>query len=231
MTAARFRIILAALSFLAAVALISAGYAGWQLMDRPGQSRADSAERDPLAVDPGLEALSIPDFSLRDQYGETRTEEIFLGEVTILDFFFTNCPFVCPPMQRNMKQLQERLAGTGVHFVSIAVDPERDTPERLRQFADEFGADLSTWAFLTGERAEIQRILTDGLLLAPLQEDASNPIALESGETMSNIVHPSHFILIGPDGDVLALHNGLAPAEVETIGRRAKAAAAALEMR
>ncbi len=177
-----------------------------------------------LTPDPNMDLLSIPTFELVDQDGEPFTRDHFLGKITIVDFFFSNCPFICPPMSRHMKRCQDELADTGVRLLSISVDPEHDTPERLREYADELGANTDRWRFATGDRAEVTKILTEGLLLAAPTENANQPINLEGGGQMSNISHPSHFILVGPSAEIISLINGLDQAHVDALIRRTKAA-------
>jgi len=183
------------------------------------------APRDPLAPDPGMDALSIPPFTLTGQDGGRVTEADLLGRVTIMDFFFSRCPFICPPMSRNMKRCQDELAGSGVRILSISVDPDHDTPERLREYVGEVGADTGVWTFATGPRSVVTRILTEGLLLPELSESPEQRITFENGESMASILHPSHFILIGPSGEVLGLWNGLDREQVNLIIARARAAA------
>jgi len=179
-----------------------------------------------LAPDPNMDLLRILDFELVDQDGSPVTREIFEGNVTILDFFFTHCPFVCVPMSRNMLHAQSQLAGTGVRFVSISVDPENDTPERLREYAAGLGADLSTWTFLTGDFDAANRMVREGLLLSELTPNPDQPINLPGGGTMSNIMHPSQFFLIGPDVGVLGLYRGIERESVDDLIDRARRAAA-----
>ena len=177
-----------------------------------------------LTTDPGMDVLSVPEFQLTNQDGETVTRNDLIGQLTIVDFFFSNCPFICPPMSRNMKRAQDALSGTGVRFLSISVDPEHDTPERLAEYARELGADTARWTFASGERAEVTRILTEGLLLAAPTENPNQPIRLGDGSEMSNILHPSHFIFIGPDAKIISLTNGLDQSQVDLLVLRARAA-------
>jgi protein SCO1/2 len=71
------------------------------------------------------------------------------GEPVILNFVFTSCAAVCPVMSATFAQLQRRLAGDRAHLVSISIDPEEDTPERLRQYASNLHAGPQ-WSFYTG---------------------------------------------------------------------------------
>lgn len=198
-------------------ALVATGAVAVLMQFRPAPPSA-------LTPDPNMDLLSFPPFELIDQDGERFTREDLIGELTIVDFFFSNCPFICPPMSRNMKRSQDALSGTGVRLLSISVDPERDTPERLKKYAQELGADTNRWTFAVGDRTEITRILTEGLLLAPPTENPNQPITLSGGERMSNIQHPSHFIFVGPNAEVISLTNGLDQDQVDLLIERARAA-------
>jgi protein SCO1/2 len=83
------------------------------------------------------------------------------GKVVAVTFIYTSCIDTCPVLTALMAHVQDKLGqdfGERVAFVSITVDPERDTPEVLKQYADTFGADLKGWSFLTGDPAAIRDI-------------------------------------------------------------------------
>ncbi|RMH26291.1 MAG: SCO family protein [Planctomycetota bacterium] len=183
---------------------------------------------DPLAPDPGMDALSIPPFALTAQDGRPVSEADLVGGVTIMDFFFSRCPFICPPMSRNMRRCQDELAGTGVRLLSVSVDPEHDTPERLADYARDLGADPRVWTFATGPIETVSRILTEGLMLAPPTPSATQRITFADGGSMANIAHPSHFVLIGPGGEILGLYSGLDGEQVGALIERARAASVAV---
>ncbi len=181
-----------------------------------------------LAPDPVCEGLAVPPFSLMDQDGRPATQAMLQGRVTVLDFIFTNCPFVCPGMTMAMSDLAAGLSGTPVRFMSISVDPRHDTPERLREFASGHGVDLGRWSFLTGDPAVIEAIVR-GSLQFELQADAARTVGLPDGSTMQNIVHPGKLILVGPDLGVLGIYDPNRPEEMELLKRRARLGAAAAE--
>jgi protein SCO1 len=115
-----------------------------------------AAERDPLSV-----LGPAPDFSLISQDGMRVSLHDYRGKVLAIAFIYTYCPDVCPMLTANMAQIQQELGsdfGKSVAFVSITVDPERDTPQVLKDYADNFGADLGGWAFLTGPPAEVREV-------------------------------------------------------------------------
>jgi protein SCO1/2 len=102
-----------------------------------------------------------PDFDLTSQDGKRVTLNDFRGKVLAVTFIFTNCPDICPTLTLNMAQVQAKLGadfGRTIAFVSITIDPERDTPEVLKDYADAFGADLNAWAFLTGDPAALKKV-------------------------------------------------------------------------
>lgn len=166
----------------------------------------------------------IPPFSLIDQDGVPHSESLLDGRVTIVDFIFTNCPFACPGMTMEMSGLAEALQGTPVRFASFSVDPQHDTPEQLKRFADEHGADTARWSFLTGGVGAVQRIAQDTLKFA-VSPDTSRPIELDDGSTMANVVHPTKLFLIGPDRRLIAMYDYTEPDEMLALKARAKAAA------
>ncbi len=170
---------------------------------------------------------AIPAFTLTDQDGKERTEAILDARITVIDFIFTNCPYACPGMTAEMGAAAAALNGTPVRFVSFAVDPERDTPERLRGFAAEHGADLSRWTFLTGP-FETTRKIANETLQFELRPDAARPIELPDGTTMNNVVHPTKLLLVGPDRRLIAMYEYSLAEDMLALAARARAAAAEL---
>lgn len=148
-----------------------------------------------------LSSMQILPFDLVDQDGEPIDETIFDGRVTIVDFFFTRCPGPCPLMTSELRRIQSELAGTGVRIVSFSVDAGHDSPEVLRQYAASTGADLDTWTFVTGDEARIAALAIEGLGFA-LEKVEASADATSDGP---NILHPTHFVLVDPDGKVRAL--------------------------
>ena len=90
-----------------------------------------------------------PDFSLVDQNGNVVNLTDYENKILVVSFIYTSCPDICPAFTYQLKKLSEELGedyGESVEFISITVDPERDTPERLASFASNSNAD---WKFLT----------------------------------------------------------------------------------
>ena len=110
-----------------------------------------------------VEGLQIPDVSLIDQDGRPVrfASELVKDRVVAINFVFTTCTTICPPMGAHFAKLRQLLgerAGQDVHLISVSVDPRTDTPERLKAWADRFGAGPG-WTLVTGEPDEVVRLL------------------------------------------------------------------------
>ena len=102
-----------------------------------------------------------PEFTLTKQDGKRLALKELRGKVLAITFIFASCVDTCPLLTAKMAGIQNRLGadfGTKVYFVSITVDPERDTPEILKQYAEGHKANPAGWAFLTGTPAEIREV-------------------------------------------------------------------------
>lgn len=104
---------------------------------------------------------AAPDFTLTSQDNAPVSLRDFRGKVVAIAFIFAACTDVCPMLTDNMARVQDRLGsafGPRIAFVSITVDPERDTPEVLKQYAAGFAANLKGWSFLTGDPATVHDV-------------------------------------------------------------------------
>ncbi len=102
-----------------------------------------------------------PDFTLTSQDGAPFSLDRLRGKTIALTFIYTFCPDTCPLLTDKMARVQDELGpdfGTRIAFVSITVDPERDTPEVLKQYAENYGANPQGWYFLTGKAAAIREV-------------------------------------------------------------------------
>jgi protein SCO1 len=109
------------------------------------------------------DGFAIPDVEVVTQDGEKVRfyRDIVAGRVVAMNFVFTTCTTVCPPMGAIFGQLAERLgarAGRDVHLISVSVDPATDTPERLAAWAARFGR-TPGWTLVTGDKPAIDRLL------------------------------------------------------------------------
>tara|TARA_B100000212_G_scaffold234207_1_gene178139 strand:+ start:1333 stop:1878 length:546 start_codon:yes stop_codon:yes gene_type:complete len=108
----------------------------------------------------------VPSFSFTNQNGEKFSNNNFRDKVTILNFIFTSCTGPCPLMTSNMQKLYSNFKGTNeVQFVSVTVDPEVDTQERLKLEAEMIGVDNNQWQFLRSDLEEVKKLKRDGFML------------------------------------------------------------------
>ena len=103
-----------------------------------------------------------PGFALTSQDGMPVALADLRGKVVAVTFIYTSCTDTCPVLTALMAHVQDKVGqdfGKRIAFVSITVDPERDTSEVLKQYADTFGANLKGWAFLTGAPGVIRDVI------------------------------------------------------------------------
>jgi cytochrome oxidase Cu insertion factor (SCO1/SenC/PrrC family) len=103
------------------------------------------------------------DVELIDQDGKNVRlyTDVLKGKTVVINAFFTTCTSVCPPMNRNMERIQQALGervGKDVLLVSISVDPEVDTPPKLKEYAKKFHSGTG-WMFLTGKKENVEQAL------------------------------------------------------------------------
>jgi cytochrome oxidase Cu insertion factor (SCO1/SenC/PrrC family) len=107
--------------------------------------------------------LSIPDVELLDQEGRKVHfyTDLIKGQVVAINFIFTTCTTICPPLGATFSRVQRELgarAGRDVRFISISVDPATDTPERLKAWGAKFHA-TESWTFVTGRKPQVDELL------------------------------------------------------------------------
>ena len=135
---------------------------------------------------------SVPSFELVNQNGQPFGSPQLVGKIWIADFIFTTCPGPCPMISTRMSELQTPLEKTDVHLVSFTVDPEKDTPEVLRGYAEKLQAQPSRWDFITGPKSTIYNLSRNGFKLA---------VSDGSAET-GTPVHSTRMILVDRHGDI-----------------------------
>jgi protein SCO1/2 len=149
------RVLVAALFCLLFASLATAQKTPPQPQDlHTGHGPAAKTDNEPTAA-----AKYFSDVELINQDGKKVRfyTDVLKGKTVVVNAFFTTCTSVCPPMNRNMEKIQEAFGdrvGRDVFLVSITVDPEVDTPPRLKDYAQKFHA-TPGWIFLTGKKENI----------------------------------------------------------------------------
>lgn len=129
----------------------------------------------------------IPEFAFTNQVGKTVGRAEMEGMVTIVDFFFTSCPSICPKMSAEMERVNDMFRDyDNVRIMSISIDPTYDTPEILKEYADEHNAKAGKWDFLTGGVQETYDLAKCGFMI-PTVDGMGVP---------DDFVHSDKFMLI-----------------------------------
>ena len=152
----------------------------------------------------------IPYWSFIDQLGDTITKEEVKGKVCLVDFFFSHCPTICPMMTLNMKKIQDRVEREcldNVEFISYTVDPQRDSVERLYEYANSYNVNFDNWHLMTGDQQSIYELGIKGYLV-PNQEDALAP---------GGFLHSEKMILIDQDQRIRGYYDGTNPENISKI--------------
>jgi protein SCO1 len=124
----------------------------------------------PVLGEPGHVAGS---FSFTNQDGENITEKTVKNKVTVVEYFFTSCPSICPIMNENLKGIYEKFKDAPDFMIlSHTVDPERDSVPVLRAYAKRFNAVTPGWQFLTGDKYALYKSAGKDYLLSA--EDSGN---------------------------------------------------------
>jgi protein SCO1/2 len=124
----------------------------------------------------------VPNATLVADSGKPVQLASMKGKVTVYDFIFTNCAGTCPVMTSTMRRLTKKIdKDAAVQFVSISVDPRRDTPEQLRNYASRYRND-PRWVFLTGDEKTIVDLSISGFKLAAANDGSTNEAVLHSSK-------------------------------------------------
>ncbi|MFB3132470.1 MAG: SCO family protein, partial [Rhodothermales bacterium] len=171
------------------------------------QPKADENQHN--GVQAGSEDLApvlgeVPPFTLTDQMGNTFGSDELRGKVWIATFIFTRSRETTPQQIAQMAELQKHLetqpVWSGIRLISITAEPERDTPDVLRTFAQQAGADTTHWKFLTGPRDEIWELCKQGFNL---------PVREEARTAQRPITHSPKFVLVDRKNRIRGYYDGL----------------------
>ena len=145
----------------------------------------------------------VPDFALTDHDKEPFRASDLRGKVTVVDFVFTQCRGICPTLHAQMQAVRHRFAGSAdLQMVSISVDPDNDTPERLADFRRSQGLEDPRWRFLTGPREDIRGLLEGGFKIG-LPDDPQT--------------HSDRFVLVDRAGVVRGYYSVSDPARIKRL--------------
>ncbi|MBC7961225.1 MAG: SCO family protein [Vallitaleaceae bacterium] len=139
---------------------------------------------------------SLPHFSFTNQYNETITEQDVRNKYIISAFFFTSCPNICPKMATQMQRIQNIIIDKP-HFIILyhSINPEKDTPDVLFNYAGKLKARKGIWQILTGEEAEIKKMADFYLIRA-------------GTGSSDELLHDGLFVITDPSAKKIGFYNG-----------------------
>lgn len=150
------------------------------------------------APEPPKVLSQLPDFSVIDQNGEAFGLQRMAGKVWIANFIFTRCPTICVQLTEEMERIQIRLkhANRQIQLVSFSVDPDYDTPERLKTYGARFRAQPWLWTFVTGPIDSLKKVIIDGFKISMGREEGTPP------DDILSIFHGTKLVLVDRQGGI-----------------------------
>lgn len=150
----------------------------------------------------------IPEFTFTNQEGKPIGRAQMEGKITVVDFFFTSCPSICPVMSKEMARVNDMFRDEPlVQLMSISIDPEYDTPQILKKYADEHQAIPGKWHFLSGPKLETFQLARCGFVLP----------ALDGNGVPDDFVHSDKFMLIDDQGRIRGYYSGTTREQVDLL--------------
>jgi protein SCO1/2 len=158
-----------------------------------------------IAAAPGKAGPSLadigkaPEVALTDSAGRPFALAGLRGKAVMVSFIYTTCTGSCPATTLGLTRVRKALGdaglwGTKVEFVSISLDPSRDTPEVLAGYARAYGTDPAAWHFLTGPPDGVAQVISAWGMWAKI-----GPSGV--------LDHPSRIFLVDPRGRVREIYN------------------------
>ncbi|WP_186757485.1 SCO family protein [Echinicola salinicaeni] len=150
----------------------------------------------------------IPEFEFVSQDSSRIGKSEMEGKVTIVDFFFTSCPSICPVMSLEMERVQDAFRNEEqVQLYSISIDPEYDTPEVLKEYSELHGATKGKWFFLNGPKEEVYDLARCGFVLPTIDGEG----------VPENFTHSDKLALIDGEGRIRGYYSGTNREEVDLL--------------
>ena len=150
----------------------------------------------------------IADFAFVNQDGDVVTNSSFKNKIYVADFFFINCPSICPEMSKQMYRIYEKfLENDQVSLLSHTIDPEYDTVAALANYARLLGVNSEKWQFVTGNKEQIYDI----------GETSYMVVANEDENAPGGFIHSGAFLLIDKERQVRGVYDGTVASQVDLL--------------
>jgi len=160
---------------------------------------------------------TLPAFQLTNQDSQPVTLDQYKGKVWVANFIFTSCAGTCPMLTQRMRRVQDKILDLkqkgSVHpieIVSFSVDPETDTPKRLKDYSKRHGANAAFWNFLTGPLDQVQEMVVKGFKISMGKVPVGEKTAKASAEEIFEVVHGEKFVLVDKNGNIRGYYDSQA---------------------
>lgn len=169
-------------------------------------------------VDPELLRLgyghTIGAFSFWNQAGDKISDTDLTGSVWVAEYFFTTCGSICPIMNQQMQRVHAKYSGDSrLNLLSFTVDPGHDSVPVLKEYAENHGAHLPQWHFLTGEKKDLYNVARKYFFLLKPAE------AQNLGDAGSDFIHTNNFVLVDSKRRIRGYYDGTDAQEVNKLMR------------
>ena len=153
---------------------------------------------------------TIGDFSFINQNGKTITQNDIQDKIVVVEYFFTTCMTICPKMNIQMQRVNEHFRGNyDFKILSFTVNPEVDTVEQMKRYADAHNANPNQWHFLTGEKERLYHLArTSFFVLKPAE-------AQNLGDAGNDFIHTNNFVLIDKQKRIRGYYDGTSIKETD----------------
>lgn len=193
----------------ASIAILSCGKSDEKKVEtKTVESKVDTTKKSCCSEDFGAEEFSDKSiYQLTGNWTDQNSKQVHLGKYqgkkVVLAMFFASCTYACPIILNDMQKIEKSLSNeklSETQFIFLSIDPERDTPEKLLQYAKRKNFDLNRWSLLTGKNDNILEIAA--LLGFKFRKEANGDFSHTNMITLLNEKGEIDFQLVGLNQDV-----------------------------
>lgn len=148
------------------------------------------------------------DYHFQNQDGALKTFNDWNGKTVVVNFIFTTCPNICPKMTNNMKTIAKAFADKpDVQLLSFSVNPDNDTPQKLKEYAAKRGANFGNGQFLTGDKRAIYKLARKEFYLTATDGDGGP----------QDFIHSDRLVLVDTKHNIRGYYDGTSPKEADQL--------------
>ncbi len=152
--------------------------------------------------------FTVPPFAFTNQDNQPVTGDFVKNKIWVADYFFTKCTSICPKLSLHLQKVQEVFNGDiDVKLVSFTVDPDRDTPGVLKNYASTYHAATSQWQFATGDKKTLYAYARKGLFI----------VATDGDGGADDFIHSENLVLIDKQGHIRGYYDGTSDTQVNQL--------------